>query len=110
MTVICAAQVFLSGKGVTYDILLLSNTVCACAIFAVEMTKLLNLVQKKNPSALSAIRVLSRRPRLKIFVLCVSHAVTRPMKAPVVLMPRCCAQCTTTHIYMNCPEYPDQTL
>ena len=28
-----------------------------------------------------------------------------PMKAPVVLMSQCCAQCTTTHIYMNCPKY-----
>jgi len=27
---------------------LLSNTVCACVIFTVEMTKLWNLVQKKN--------------------------------------------------------------
>ena len=47
---------------------------------------------------MSAIRLLSGRPRSKIFLaLCVSHAKTRPMKAPVVLMPRCCAQCTTTH-------------
>jgi len=48
VTVICATPVFLSGKGVSSDISLLSNTICACAIFTVEMTKLWNLVQKKK--------------------------------------------------------------
>jgi len=28
-----------------------------------------------------------------------------PMKAPVVLVSQCCAQCTTTHVYMNCSKY-----
>jgi len=43
--VICATQDSCSDKGITSDISLLSNTVCACAIFTV---KLWNREQKQT--------------------------------------------------------------
>jgi len=44
---------------------LLSNTVCACVIFTVEMTKLWNLVQKKK-FARAGLRAGASRPLTQI--------------------------------------------